>query len=405
MNTQQVYINASEVKYSHKSGELTQINLTKDQLFNQNTNSNDEHSVQKSSVNENFLYQTIDNQNLGQDAVLNTNERIFKILFEVIDDLIKSQNLSVQELAETSLFLGSSSMDVGVIKSDPLASIWLTPIDKITETLTEHFGLNSLKYTFTTACTSSANAIIYATRLLKSHRIKRAIVIGCEFFNQLTLRGFSSLGLLTSESLLAFSPNRSGMILGEGVGALLLSNKSFSQNNLEILSGYSACDSFSLTTSNEDGSHIAGVIKKALDMADLKAEKVDLIKVHGTASPGSDDAELSGLKQVFTSIPPIMALKPFTGHTLGACAAVETAIVHKCIKSKHMPMPDYAENLKNCSIQFANKNISMGNYRHMLHNYCGFGGNNAAIVFRNQNEPSDYKNTSDTQNVQNWKSQ
>ncbi len=378
MSTQPVYINASAVQCSQIDGKLTQAALTNAQLLNSTLNS-------ENTTEGKFLYKPINNKGFGENGIINNGERIFRTLFNLVDELISKHNLTTKDLANTSLFLGSSSMDIGIIKSDPKLPIWLTPIDKITTALSKRYGLNKLNFTFITACTSSANAIIYATRLLKSKQIHKAIILGCEFYNQLTVSGFLSLGLLSNQSLLAFSNHRSGMVLGEGVGALLLSNQSFAHDDIEILSGHSSCDSYSLTSSKEDGSHIAGIIQSSISMSGIKPEDIDLVKVHGTASPNSDDTEFNALKRIFKDIPPIMALKPFTGHTLGACAAIETAIVHTSIKNNNLPLPDYTKQPENCLLSFSDTGLSINKYGYMLHNYCGFGGNNAAIILKNRN--------------------
>ena len=380
MHSTSVYINASELRCSKIKDEFTQESLSQNQLINEDIS-----KKQVDPQHVKFQYKPIDHKKITESHFNKSNSRIFETLFEVFDSLLNKHKLNKRQLANTSLFLGSSSMDIGEIQSCSQSSIWLTPFDKITKTLSDKYGLNELSFTFNTACTSSANAIIYATRLLKTKRIERAIILGCEFYNQLTINGFSSLGLLSKSALLAFSNNRNGMILGEGVGVLVLSTKMEKQDDLEILSGHSACDTFSLTAAKEDGSHIAGVIKKSIEMAGIKSQDIDLIKVHGTASSSSDDAELNSLKNVFSKIPPIIAFKPFTGHTLGASAAIETAITHQSIQNNELPIPSYAKLSQQCLLPFAKKETNINDYQFILHNYCGFGGNNAAIVLKNTN--------------------
>ncbi len=313
---------------------------------------------------------------------VNETSRIFRLLSAVIEQLIDQLKLTTEQLAETCLLLGSSSMDIGEIKSDKNKTIWLNELDQINQNLINQFALNALNFTFNTACTSSANALIYATRLLRSGQIKRAIVIGCEFYNELTLSGFSSLELLSKQGLMAFSKQRTGMVLGEGVGALLLSTQIGAKDKLSIIDGYSSCDTYSLTTTEEDGSHIASVINQALTLAELNSEQIDLIKVHGTASPASDSAEAQALKNTFKKTPPIFALKPYIGHTLGACGALEIALLIELIEKDFIPAPAYARNIENCLLPFVTDQSSFSSFEHILINHCGFGGNNAALILK-----------------------
>jgi len=324
-------------------------------------------------------------------------QRIYQLLSQVVEQIIEQQSLTAQQLAQTSLFLGSSSMDIGAVVSDAQKAIWLTHLDHFNQYIISQYGLHSLNFTFSTACTSSANALIYAGRLLKTGQVKQALVIGCEFYNQLTLQGFSCLELLSERGLHAFSDKRDGMILGEGVGALLLSMQAQGHEQLALIDGYSSCDTYSLTATAEDGSKIAEVIAQAIALSGLSATDIKLIKAHGTASPASDYAEAQALKSLFVNKIPALVLKPFIGHTLGACGILEIALLAELVKQDFMPVPDYHK-VESLNADYVNtskgeltkllwplvtgeKSFTEINY--ILANHCGFGGNNAALVLKN----------------------
>jgi len=317
-------------------------------------------------------------------------QRIYQLLSDVIEQVIAQQSLSREQLAQTSLFLGSSSMDIGAVSSDETRDIWLTKLDHINLYLIKKYNLNNLHFVFSTACTSSANALIYATRLLRVGQVKQALVVGCEFYNQLTLKGFNSLELLSEQGLFAFSKDRDGMVLGEGVAALLLSKDTSDNTCLAMLEGHSSCDTYSLTTTEEDGSKISEVIDKSLALSGVSAQDIQLIKAHGTASVASDQAEANAITRVFSKTTPTLALKPFIGHTLGACGVLEVAVLVELIKKNIMPVPTYANKPQpeaNVSIEhllsFAPAKSSFKHINYILANHCGFGGNNAAFVLKN----------------------
>lgn len=324
-------------------------------------------------------------------AINENYQRIYHLLSQTIDQIIDEQSLTALQLAQTSLFLGSSSMDIGAIVSDDEKIIWLTYLDHLNQYLITKYGLHSLNFTFSTACTSSANALIYACRLLKTGQINKALVIGCEFYNQLTLQGFSCLELLSEKGLHAFSQDRDGMILGEGVGALLLSTQAEGNEQLALLDGYSSCDTYSLTSTAEDGSKIAEVITKALAVSGVSATDINLIKAHGTASPASDRAEVQALSSLFSTKIDALVLKPFIGHTLGACGVLEIALLSELVKQDFMPVPEYAiaknkraeNDVSNLLWPLVNPNQSFAEIDYILANHCGFGGNNAALVLKN----------------------
>ncbi len=325
-------------------------------------------------------------------------QRIYQLLSEVIEQVIAQKSLTPEQLAQTSLFLGSSSMDIGAASSDAERAIWLTKLDHLNLYLIKKYQLNTLHFTFSTACTSSSNALIYATRLVRTGQVKQALVIGCEFYNQLTLKGFCSLELLSEQGLFPFSKNRDGMILGEGIAALLLSKQRCDNSCLAMMDGYSSCDSYSLTTTEEDGSKIGEVIEKSLQLSGLTVQDIQLIKAHGTASVASDRAEANAINRVFGKQVPSLILKPFIGHTLGACGALELALLVELIQQNIMPVPAYAQIMqKNNSeeskgreglppgslLTLALPHKSFKNINYILANHCGFGGNNAAFILKN----------------------
>lgn len=370
MSQLSVYINAS-------------TQLSSYDLNSQNSQSN---KYQSGVVKNSHNYRLI------KTLTSNKNSRIFTILFKLIDQLITNANLNKNDLSNSHLFLGSTSLDIGEIQSVHDQKIWLNELDYINKKLIGKYHFPNLNFTFNTACTSSANALIYATRLIQSGKIKQALVIGAEFYNPLTLKGFDSLELLSRDELLAFSKQRDGMILGEGVGALLLSSQQKQERCFQVLAGYSSCDTYSLTTTQECGEHITKVINKALELGQLTADKIDLIKVHGTASPASDNAEAAALKNLFSENakssnyqPPIFALKPFIGHTLGACGVLEIAILNELLQRNQIPVPDYANDASQCLMPFISAEKQQNKFsqvNYILANHCGFGGNNAAILLK-----------------------
>jgi 3-oxoacyl-[acyl-carrier-protein] synthase I len=334
---------------------------------------------------QNCLYRSI-NTKLITGIDHSKHERILSLLYLLVEELITNNNISSSELAECHLFLGSTSLDIGAIKSINNKQIWLNPLDYLNQKIIDQFNLPSLNFIFNTACTSSANALIYASRLIRTGKIKKALVIGAEFYNPLTLKGFSSLELLTQNELLAFHKQRDGMILGEGLGALIVSADSTPNKCLELLEGYSSCDTYSLTGTQEDGTHISKVIERALALSNVSAKQIDLIKVHGTASPASDSAEANALTHVFAEkVPPIFALKPFIGHTLGACGVLETALLNGLLGQNLIPVPAFAQTSNETLHPYVSalENINNRNKpQFILANHCGFGGNNAAFIMK-----------------------
>ena len=326
----------------------------------------------------------IKNAGVIEDVQLNKSFALMTdLLVQQVEQLLSKFSLNQQQLKNTMLFLGSTSLDIGCISPDDDKNIWLSQTDKLSQYLVDFFGFHSIHFTFNTACTASANALIYATNFIKQQKIEQAIVVGCEFFNQLSLNGFDSLDLISATAVKPFASSRDGLILGEGVGAVLLSKYADEQTQFEILGGYSSCDDHSLTITEEQGAHIIAVINKALENASISKSDVDLIKVHGTASIKSDLAEANALQQLFQDIPKVIALKSLIGHTLGACGVIELALMEQCVKYEILPNFPYQDlEQKKLELPFVCSVDSLSSSKIMLFNHFGFGGNNAALIIK-----------------------
>jgi 3-oxoacyl-[acyl-carrier-protein] synthase-1 len=319
---------------------------------------------------------------MDQVPVNSSETRLFNSLSTTVKQLIERSGLESHELAQTALLLGSTSLDIGTLSPSQDKALGLPKIDRLSQFLQQSFGLHPFHLVFNTACTASLNAVLYGKKLLEQTSIKQVIVIGCEFYNQLTTAGFHSLDLLSSEQLLAFHKDRQGLMLGEGIGALLLTKAKPSQKACyRLMEGDSACDTSSLTMTAEDGSHINAVLSKAVKNSGLNAHNIDLVKVHGTATYNNDIAEYNALNSYFSEPPPILALKPFIGHTLGACGVIELALLDYLLVKQTIPVANYvSEYPKRIMLPFAPVDQPLSTYKHVLVNHCGFGGNNAALV-------------------------
>ena len=260
--------------------------------------------------------------------------------------------------------------------------------------IAERFGLRGPKYTLNTACSSSANAALYARALLAEGRIDHALIVGAEGYNRLSLLGFASLMLLTREGYRPFDRARDGLILGEGVGAFVLgrgdAEKGDSplrgQSPFSIVGAATACDPSSPTNSLPE--RVAEVMREALADAGLEPAQLAAIKAHGTGTPSNDLSEGQAVRAVFgASLPPLTSVKPYTGHTLGACGAVELLAMLACWREGFLP-PTPGFSAADDALGFAPvmqpQPLGAGA---MLCNFFGFGGNNTSLVLARAPDP------------------
>lgn len=297
-------------------------------------------------------------------------------------------SLSVAERATLPVFVGSSCFSVALAEAEYAASLArgtadATPMprcdyDYPAKLACEAIGSRGETWAYNTACSSSANALLGALRLLETGVYDHALVLGVECANRTSLAGFSGLQVL-AEEVRPFDAARRGMVLGEGIGAALLSAKHV-PGALRILSGANRCDTHNVTTANPDGRSVAEVLRAALATTGTDISAVRAIKVHGTGSASGDRAEAAGLTQVFPTMPPLSGLKAYIGHSLGACGVVELVLFAGALQRGLIPAtagfsaPDPVLGLRPLTEPAP---APPGRY---LLNHFGFGGNNTVLV-------------------------
>ncbi|HSJ11279.1 MAG TPA: beta-ketoacyl-[acyl-carrier-protein] synthase family protein, partial [Gillisia sp.] len=206
--------------------------------------------------------------------------------------------------------------------------------------ITEYFKLNGFTSTISTACSSSATAIMLGARMIKAGKLKRVIVGGTDCLTRFTLNGFNSLMILSSENCKPFDNTRSGLNLGEGAAYLVLEAEDVLDGKkvLGRISGYgNANDAFHQTASSKEGEGAFLAIQKAMDIAGLFPDNIDHINAHGTATLNNDLSESRAILRVFgEKVPPLTSTKAFTGHTLAAAGAIEAVYSLLAVRNDEM---------------------------------------------------------------------
>lgn len=256
-----------------------------------------------------------------------------------------------------------------------------------TDFIASQLELHGFCTTISTACSSSANSIMFGARLIKHGKCDRILVGGCDALTRFTINGFASLKILDPEGCRPFDENRSGLNLGEGAGFLVLESESSvkAQQKTPIaeITGYAnTCDAFHQTASSPDGDGAYQAMRQALQIAGIAPAQVDYINAHGTGTKNNDLSEGRAIEQLFHDSPPdFSSTKPFTGHTLGAAGAIEA--VYSCLALKEgliFPNLRWQSAMTDLAIT-PNLELKRGQaVRHILSNSFGFGGNDSSLV-------------------------
>jgi 3-oxoacyl-[acyl-carrier-protein] synthase-1 len=249
------------------------------------------------------------------------------------------------------------------------------------------FQVTGPSYTVSTACSSATKALAAARRLLESNICDAVIVGGADTICDIIRNGFDSLELISQNRAIPFSKNRKGITLGTGGAIFLMSKEDLLHNNPPFLSGYGeTSDASHISAPDPSGKMPEQAIHKALKMAKIQAENIDYINLHGTGSQLNDTMEGACIARLFHKTP-ISSTKALTGHTLGACGAVEAAFLWQClmnIQNEMLFLPphiyDNQPENRTLSLTKTNQSISLKKQINMLSNTFAFGGNNASVI-------------------------
>lgn len=264
-----------------------------------------------------------------------------------------------------------------------------------------YFGIFDSFTTTSTACSSAANSIMLAARLIRSGRADVVVAGGAECLTKYHLNGFNSLMILDSEPCRPFDAGRAGLNLGEGAGFLVLESQTHALSRgvtpLAFLDGYgNSCDAYHQTASSPDGDGACKAMNEAIAMAGLGSRDIDYVNAHGTGTVNNDESESHALRRVFgTHIPPVSSTKSFTGHTTSASGGIESVICILAMLNGFIPENlGWKTSFDGGIIPYANISAKSHSARaadfssdyekrlnHVLCNSFAFGGNDTSLLF------------------------
>jgi 3-oxoacyl-[acyl-carrier-protein] synthase II len=240
-----------------------------------------------------------------------------------------------------------------------------------------------------TACASGATSLGVAADLLRDDLADVAVAGGGDVLCRFVLRGFNALRSLTRDAVRPFDRRRSGLLLGEGAGLVILERArdaaARARRPLGWLLGHaSVADGVHVTAPDPEGRGLEGAIRLALAEGGVTADTVDLVSAHGTATPANDRVETEVLKRVLGARAraiPVNSIKAHIGHTMGAAATLEAIMC--LLAARHGVVPptlNHEEPDPHCDLDCVPGTARPYRPRVCLSTSLGFGGCNAALV-------------------------
>ncbi|KPB55173.1 3-oxoacyl- synthase [Pseudomonas coronafaciens pv. oryzae] len=243
-------------------------------------------------------------------------------------------------------------------------------------------------YVISTACTSSARALLSARRALEMGLCDAVLCGGVDSLCKLTLNGFSALEAMSPQLCNPFSRHRNGINIGEAAALFLMTREAGSTHSVALLGAGASCDAHHISAPEPSGRGAQNAMLQALSNARLDAAQIGYLNLHGTATPLNDAMESRAVQAVFPEGVPCSSTKPLSGHTLGAAGALEAAFCWLSLAphNSQQALPPHVwdgeadPQLPALQWTLPGTRLASADARYMMSNSFAFGGNNISLI-------------------------
>ncbi|MBP5946055.1 MULTISPECIES: beta-ketoacyl-[acyl-carrier-protein] synthase family protein [unclassified Pseudomonas] len=254
--------------------------------------------------------------------------------------------------------------------------------------LADWLQLSGPAYVISTACTSSARALMSAQRLLDLGLCDAVLCGGVDSLCKLTLNGFSSLEAVSDERCNPFSANRNGINIGEAAVLFVMSKQRNDGPAIALLGAGASSDAHHISAPEPSGRGALQAMQKALSRAQLQPGQINYLNLHGTATQHNDAMESLAVAALFPDGVACSSTKPMTGHTLGAAGALEAAFCWLSLSADnpghalppHVWDGDPDPDLPALKWVTASEALTSIAPRYLMSNSFAFGGNNVSLI-------------------------
>lgn len=259
------------------------------------------------------------------------------------------------------------------------------------------YGLKGSSLSAVSACASGTHAVGEGMRAIRHGYLDIAVVGGAEAsIVPIGVAGFANMHALSTEAdpeaaCCPFDARRSGFVMGEGAGILVLESLSHAKARgatiIAEVAGYgTTSDAYHITSPDPTGEGPARAMTMAVEDAGLTPADIDYINAHGTSTPVNDSSETNAIKIAFGDSAQrlkISSTKSMTGHLLGAAGAIEAIACAMAVKEDKIPPTiHYEQPDEACDLDYVPNQAVSCPVNAAISNSLGFGGHNATILLR-----------------------
>lgn len=254
--------------------------------------------------------------------------------------------------------------------------------------LSAWLGTTGPAYTLSTACTSSARALLSARSLLDMDLCDAVVCGGADTLCRMTINGFASLEAVSDELCKPFSIHRRGINIGEAAVLFLMERMPGEGPAIGLMGGGASSDAWHMSAPEPQGAGAIQAMHDALRDAGLDTGDIGWVNLHGTGTEHNDAMESRAMDTVFHHGVPCASTKPLTGHALGAAGALEAALgwITLSRADNDMSMPPHVWDgcadpaLPALDFSTPSHRFSGHRPRVIMSNSFAFGGNNASLI-------------------------
>lgn len=263
------------------------------------------------------------------------------------------------------------------------------PAASLSALVAESLDITGSVVTLPVACAAGCVAIVDGILQLTHGRADAMLVGGTEGLSSVSFSGFSSLNVLTTDATRPFDLERTGFLIGEGAGILVLetledARERDAQIYAEIMGFGLSADAYHVIHPDPFAGGLIQSMTGALRSAKCTPEDIDYINAHGTATQANDRAECEAMTEIYRSTSKAIVANSFKavlGHTMGAAGAIETI---GCVLSiRHQIIPptwNFETKDPHCDVDCVPNEPREAKLDRILKNSSGFGGSNGSLV-------------------------
>ena len=308
--------------------------------------------------------------------------RLEKMMMVSLEKVIKTSGVELTD--RVGLIISTTKGNIDVLQEDNPFSNARAYLHVLGSEIQHYFGFTKAPIVLSNACVSGVLAIVVAQRMIAQGKFDHIFVVAGDLVTKFIISGFNSFQALSDVSCRPYCTTRTGINIGEVAASVLVTKdkERLAEASVEILGGASCNDANHISGPSRTGEGLFRSVTSALKEAGLSYKEIDYISAHGTATMYNDEMEAIAFNRAGLGDTPLNSLKGYFGHTLGASGLLETIIgMHSLRRNILFASKGFQALGVSQPLNIIEKTTPR-TLDTFLKTASGFGGSNAAAVFR-----------------------